>query len=192
MLCEHYPVVIKFNILFFTLPFAGIFYSFASIVIGSTYGALIAFFSTIFMIGYNLLQLERLKIILHSNQISFLKIIFSLNQSLLFFQIIGNIGGIMGFLIGFFYRYLDKFSRFKKKILRLIASIFWFESDIVGNLIRSLGAFVILRIVPDITTKLALFSVISMMFIRKLYTVTVRSIILLIMLKIYDKIVEKN
>ena len=81
-------VVIKFNILFFTLPFTGIFYSFASIVIGSTYGAVIAFFSTIFMIRYNLLQLERLKIILHLNQISFLKIIFSLNQSLLFFQII--------------------------------------------------------------------------------------------------------
>ena len=164
--------VIKFNISFF----AGIFCSFVSIALGAAYGSVVAFFVAIFYI------LE---------WISVLRIKLSLNQISLFgFQIVGIIGGIGGFLVGFLYRYLDRFLWCKKKILRLIASIFC--SNIVGDFINFLGIFVIFRILPDGTTKMALFLATITTFARTLVRTIINSIILLIMLKIYDKIVEKN
>ncbi len=128
--------------------------------------------------------------------IGFLEIKFPLNKiSLLFFQIVGTIGGIEGFLLGFLFKWLKKFAWLKKLILRLIVSIFC--SSIVGDFINFSGIFVILRTppIPDVTTKMALFLAAILTLIGKLFMVIIHSIILLIMLKVYDKygkIVEKE
>ena len=120
-----------------------------------------------------------------------LKIKFPLNAvSLLFSPVAGIVGGIDGFLIGFLYRYLDRFSWSKKRILRLIVSIFC--SNIVGDFIMFSGVFFIVRILPDVTTKMALFFALSSTLIRKLFMVLINSPILLIMLKVYDNIVDRK
>ena len=167
--------IIKFNISFF----AGIFCSFVSIALGPAYGSVVAFFVAIFHI------FERIGV---------LRIKLPLNQiSLFVFQIFGIIGGISGFLVGFLYRYLDRFLWFKKRILRLIAGIFC--SNIVGDFVNFSGIFVIFRILPDVTTKMALFLATILTLIGKLFMAAIHSIILLIMLKVYDKhgkILEKE
>ncbi len=167
--------VIKFNISFF----AGIFCSFVSIALGPAYGSVVAFFVAIFHI-FEWMGVLRIKVPL--NQIS-----------LFVFQIFGITGGIGGFLVGFLYRYLDRFLWFKKRILRLIVSIFC--SNIVGNFVNFSGIFVIFRILPDVTTKMALFLATILTLIGKLFMAAIHSIILLIMLKVYDKhgkILEKE
>ena len=167
--------IIKFNISFF----AGIFCSFVSIALGPAYGSVVAFFVAIFHIF---------------EWIGVLRIKLPLNQiSLFVFQIFGIIGGISGFLVGFLYRYLDQFLWFKKRILRLIASIFC--SNIVGDFVNFSGIFVIFRILPDVTTKMALFLATILTLIGKLFMAAIHSMILLIMLKVYDKygkILEKE
>ena len=112
-------------------------------------------------------------------------------------QIIGIVGFIDGFLVGFLYRYLDRFSWFKRRILRLIASIFC--SNIVCDFITFLSKLFILRMLPDVITDLIgyLFILrilpdVTTNLIGNLFMVFINAIILLIMLKIYDKIVEKN
>ena len=164
--------VIKFNISFF----AGIFCSFVSIALGPAYGLVVAFFVAIFHV-FEWMGVLRIKVPL--NQIS-----------LFVFQIFGRIGGISGFLVGFLYRYLDRFLWFKKRILRLIAGIFC--SNIVGDFVNFSGIFVIFRILPDVTTRMALFLATILTLIGRLFMAAIHSMILLIMLKVYDKIVGKN
>lgn len=167
--------IIKFNISFF----AGIFCSFVSIAFSPIYGSIVSFCVAIFHI---LEWIGALRIKLPLNQIS-----------LFVFQIFGIIGGIGGFLVGFLYRYLDQFLWFKKRILRLIAGIFC--SNIVGDFVNFSGIFVIFRILPDVTTKMALFLATILTLIGKLFMAAIHSMILLIMLKVYDKygkIVEKE
>ena len=167
--------VIKFNISFF----AGIFCSFVSIALGPAYGLVVAFFVAIFHV-FEWMGVLRIKVPL--NQIS-----------LFVFQIFGRIGGISGFLVGFLYRYLDRFLWFKKRILRLIAGIFC--SNIVGDFVNFSGIFVIFRILPDVTTKMALFLATLATFTTTLVRTIINAIILLMILKVYDKygkILEKE
>ena len=164
--------VIKFNISFF----AGLFCSFVSIALGPAYGLVVAFFVAIFHV-FEWMGVLRIKVPL--NQIS-----------LFVFQIFGRIGGISGFLVGFLYRYLDRFLWFKKRILRLIAGIFC--SNIVGDFVNFSVIFVIFRILPDVTTRMALFLATILTLIGRLFMAAIHSMILLIMLKVYDKIVGKN
>ena len=78
-----------------TIALIGIFYKFASIILGPIYGFIIAFLTT--------------------------KFSPLTSDSNLLFEIVA---GISGWSVGFFYRYLDRFSWSQKKCIKLGVSVF--------------------------------------------------------------------
>ena len=137
------------------ISFDGPFYKFISIILGPFYGGISALFAE--SIGAFL------------NPVGNYIPLFSIT------------GGIRGFLVGFIYRILNKFSWAQKKIFKLGLSVFM--SDFFVSFINS----IIIKFYLGWSSKIFLIN----MFIRfgkEFFLVIVNVLVLKIMLSIYDRI----
>lgn len=139
------------------ISFDGPFYKFISIIFGPFYGGISALFAE--AIGAFLTPV--------GNYIP----LFSIT------------GGLRGFLVGFIYRLLDKFSWIQKKFFKLGLSVF--TSDFFISFLNS----IIIKFYSGWSPKIFLIK----MFIRfgkEFFLVIINVIVLKIMLSIYAKIIE--
>ena len=141
------------------ISFDGPFYKFISITLGPFYGGISAFFAE--TIGAFL------------NPVGNYIPLFSMT------------GGLRGFLAGFLYRFFDKFSWSRKKVLKLITSVF--ISDFFVSFLNSM----IIKFYLGWSPKIFLINI-CIRFGKEFFLVIVNVVILKIMLDIYDKIVEKK
>lgn len=141
------------------ISFDGPFYKFISITLGPFYGGISAFFAE--TIGAFL------------NPVGNYIPLFSMT------------GGFRGFLVGFLYRFFSKFLWSRKKILKLIVSIF--ISDFFVSFLNS----IIIKFYLGWSPKIFLINA-CIRFGKEFFLVIVNVVIVKIMLDAYNKTVRRN
>ncbi|MBQ9491363.1 MAG: hypothetical protein IJU86_01110 [Firmicutes bacterium] len=102
------------------------------------------------------------------------------------------VAGISGGSVGFFYRYLSRFSWFQEKCIKLGASISMsiFLSNYLNSTILSFFGCILSDF--SILGKLFLLYIMFMGLFFVLFEIVIDVVILFPMLNIYDKIADKN